>query len=195
MSLKDKEKWDSKYIRKPELLLHRTPSINLVKFIKHCNGKKALDLACGAGKNTIYLAENNFHVDAIDIASVAIDSLNKNLKTKNLSQLVTTKVMDLDDFSQKDMKYNLVLMCNFLDRKLIEKAKKTLQIGGIFLVETYMVDTENEKIYSKKTNLLQKDELKQIFKDYEIIIYYEYDNETFEIYDMKKQLIIAKKIK
>ena len=85
-------------------------------------------------------------------------------------------------------------MCNFLDRTLIEKAKISLNIGGIFLVETYMIDEDNEKKDSDKINLLGKNELKNIFEDYEIITYDEYDNEKHEIYKMKKQLIVAKKL-
>ena len=195
MSLKDKEKWDAKYIKKSQLLLPRDPSINLVKYFKKCSGDKALDLACGAGRNSIFLAKNGFKVDALDIAQIALDALNSELQTKELSHLVDTKLIDLDNFSTADNSYDLILMCNFLDRKLIQKAKQSLSIGGIFIVETYMVDDENEKKDSDKINLLDSAELKEIFSDsYEILFYDEYDNEPHEIYQMKKQVIVAKKI-
>jgi len=35
--------------------------------------KRALDLCCGAGTNTIYLAQKGFVVDAVDISPDAID--------------------------------------------------------------------------------------------------------------------------
>jgi len=194
MSIKDKQKWDAKYIKKSQLLLPRDASINLVNHLDKCVGKRALDLACGAGRNTIYLAKHGFKVDALDIAQIALDALHVELKSQNLSHLVNTKLIDLDKFSEPKNSYDLVLMCNFLDRELIQKAQFSLAKDGVFIVETYMVDEKNEKENSDRNNLLEKNELKDIFADdYEILFYYEYDNEPHEIYQMKKQVIIAKK--
>ena len=194
MSLKDKEKWDAKYLKKPQLLVPRDASVHLQKYIDKVKKGKALDLACGSGRNTLFLAQNGFEVDAQDIAQIALDALNTQLKAENLSNLVDTKLIDLDSFSQTNDNYNLILMCNFLDRKLLEKTKQSLNVGGIFIVETYMFDDKNEKEYSDKKNLLEKNELKDIFyDDYEILFYDEYNNEPHEIYQMKKQVIVAKK--
>jgi len=194
MSIKDKQKWDAKYIKKSQLLLPRDASINLVNHLDKCVGKRALDLACGAGRNTIYLAKHGFKVDALDIAQIALDALHVELKSQNLSHLVNTKLIDLDKFSEPKNSYDLVLMCNFLDRELIQKAQFSLAKDGVFIVETYMVDEKNEKENSDRNNLLEKNELKDIFADdYEILFYDEYDNEPHEIYQMKKQVIIAKK--
>ncbi len=194
MSIKDKQKWDAKYIKKSQLLLPRDASINLVNHLDKCVGKRALDLACGAGRNTIYLAKHGFKVDALDIAQIALDALHVELKSQNLSHLVNTKLIDLDKFSEPKNSYDLVLMCNFLDRELIQKAQFSLAKDGVFIVETYMVDEKNEKENSDRNNLLEKNELKDIFTDdYEILFYDEYDNEPHEIYQMKKQVIIAKK--
>jgi len=194
MSLNDKQKWDAKYIKKSQLLLPRDASINLVNHLGRCSGDRALDLACGAGRNTIYLAKNGFNVDAFDIAQIALNALHVELETQNLSQKVNTKLVDLDKFDIKENAYDLVLMCNFLDRELITKAQQSLSDDGIFIVETYMVDDKNEKENSDRANLLEKNELKDIFADdYEILFYDEYDNEPHEIYQMKKQVIVAKK--
>ena len=196
MSLKDKEKWDTKYIKKSQLLRPRNPSINLVNHLDKCSGKRALDLGCGAGRNTIYLAQNSFSVDALDIAQIALDALHVELEKENLSKKVNIKLSDLDEFEVKENFYDLALMCNFLDRNLIEKVKQSLSINGIFIVETYMIDENNEKKDSNQDYLLKENELKQIFNDgYEILFYDEYDNEPHEIYQMKKQVIVAKKIR
>jgi len=195
MSLQDKQKWDKKYIKKSQLLKPRKPSINLVNHLDKCSGKRALDLGCGAGRNTIYLAQNGFKVDALDIAQIALDALHVELKNENLLEKVNIKLTDLDKFEIQKDSYDLALMCNFLDRELIQKAKHSLSVNGIFIVETYMIDESNEKKDSNQDYLLKEDELKQIFNDgYEILFYDEYDNEPHEIYQMKKQVIVAKKI-
>ena len=196
MALKDKQKWDTKYLQKSQLLNPRKPSINLVNHLDKCVGKRALDLGCGAGRNTIYLAQNGFSVDALDIAQIALDALHVELQKQNLTKYVNTKLSDLDNFEAQKDSYDLALMCNFLDRELIEEVKRTLSVDGIFIVETYMLDENNEKKDSNQNYLLKKDELKQIFNDgFEVLFYDEYDNEVHEIYQMKKQVIVAKKLK
>ena len=192
MSLKDKQKWDEKYLKKPILLNPREASDSLKRFLSTCSGNKALDLACGAGKNTIYLAENSIYVDAVDIAKIAIDKLDTYAKETGLSSFINTIYKDLDEFNLNNDTYDLILMANYLDRDLIHRAKPALHVGGIFIVETYMYDEENEKTKSDPANLLAPGELKDIFSDFEIIYYDEFKNEDYEIYKMKKQLIVAR---
>lgn len=194
MSLQDKQKWDKKYLHKPILLLPRDASVNLQKHMDILSKGKALELACGNGRNTMYLAENGFTVDALDIAQLALDALSIQVKTKKLEDKVNLSCVDLDKYNFKEDNYDLVVMTNFLDRDLVQKAKKALKIGGVFFVETYMLDENNEKENSKETNLLQANELKEIFNDFEILSYDEFDNEKHEIYKMKKQYILAKRI-
>jgi len=194
MSKQDKEKWDQKYINKPQLLKPREASINIQNFIRECHGKKAIDIACGAGRNSIYLAKNGFYVDAIDIAEVALNSLNKYAQDEKLSSFINTLYVDLDNFTPIKDNYDLAIMTNFLDRNFIKKAKNALHVEGIFIVETYMKDENNEKIDSNPSNLLTKNELKDIFTSWDILYYDEFENEQQEIYNMKKQVIVAKKI-
>src|SRR5678810_1193749 len=46
---------------------------------------KALDIACGTGRNAIFLAERGWQVDAIDISPVALTKLDAAAKSENLS--------------------------------------------------------------------------------------------------------------
>ena len=63
MAQKDEIKWNKKYQEIPSLLEEKRPSEKLVQIIKKAKGKKALDIACGAGRNSIYLAINGFDVE------------------------------------------------------------------------------------------------------------------------------------
>ena len=59
-----------------------------------------------------------------------------------------------------------------------------------------MHDEKNNKPNSNPDFLLKKDELKTFFdKSFELIDYEEFDNEKNELYKMKKQAIIIRKIK
>ena len=194
MSIEDKQKWDTKYIKKSQLLKSREASLNLQKYVKESSGKKALDLACGAGRNSIYLAQNGFEVDSIDIAKAALDALESHAKDAEVSKLINPKLIDLDIFKPTSDTYDLALMANFLDRDLINKTKDALKTDALFIVETYMVADDNEKTKSDPDNLLQRNELKDFFSSgWEILFYDEFENEAYEIYNMRKQVIVAKK--
>ncbi len=196
MSIQDKEKWDVKYLKKSQLLRPREASKNLQECIFHCKGTKALDLACGAGRNSVFLAEHGFDVDAIDIAKIAIEALNSEAKNKNLLSKISTHHVDLDTYVIQENIYDIIIMTNYLDRTVLESAKSALKKDGILFVETYMVSDDNEKEQSNPDNLLKNQELKEMLDDsWQILHYDEFKNEDYEIYKMKKQVIVAKKIK
>lgn len=190
MAIEDKEKWNKKYKNTPELLKQREASIKLKSIINQTKGKKALDIACGGGKNSIYLAKNGFNIDAMDISDVALQSIReKAFENINTIQIDLEEKLDL-----KNEYYDLIVQTNFLDRSIIPTLKNSLKKEGFIFIETYMHHEINEKEPSNKSFLLEKDELKEFFKEgFEIIDYDEFDNEDFELYKMKKQSIIAKK--
>ena len=195
MSIKDKEKWDAKYLKKSQLLRPRAASKNLQDYIVYCKGNRALDLACGAGRNAIFLAECGFDVDALDIAEIAIEALNIEAKQKNLLSKINTYQVDLDTYEIKEDIYDIIVMTNFLDRAVLKSSMGALKKDGILFVETYMINDENEKTQSDPNNLLKSQELKEMLNDsWQILHFDEFENEDYEIYKMKKQLIITKKI-
>ena len=190
MAQKDQLKWDKKYTNTPTLLEHREPSSKLVKILNKVDGKEVLDVACGAGKHSVYLAKEGFKVTAIDISTVALKSLEK-----RGYQNITTAHVDLDDYQPKPNSYDLIVKTNFLDRALIPKLSGSLKPNGIFFIETYMEDSSNEKPPSNPDFLLKKEELKQFFDEkFEVIMYEEFDNEPYEIFKMKKQAIAIKRL-
>jgi len=189
MAKEDKTKWDQKYIDNPKLLEDRDPSKKLDSLIKLSCGKQALEIACGSGRNSIYLAKNGFNIDAYDISEIALETLNsKNYNTIN------THLIDLDEFIPKIEHYDLIIQTNFLDRKLIPKLLQSLKKNGLLFIETYMNHPSNTKPNSTPEFLLQKDELKKFVSNNFILVEYdEFDNEPTELYRMKKQSIIIQR--
>lgn len=194
MSQQDRQKWDEKYRKKSELLRPRDASVNIKKFVERSTGAKALDLACGAGRNTIYLAKQGYEVDALDIAAIALEALTVEAHREEVTSLVNAQLSDLDSFSPDSESYELIIMMNFLDRALIERVKEGLKREGLFIVETYMNDLINEKRDSHVENLLKKEELRSIFDEgYDVLFYEEFENEAHELYRMKKQAVVVRK--
>ena len=190
MAIEDKEKWNKKYKNTPELLASRPQSYKLSNVINYAKGLNALDVACGSGRNSIFLANNGFNVTAIDISEVALNSLNEKNNPK-----IKTQLVDLDTHKFDENSYDLIIMTNFLDRKAIPKLVNALKKDGVLFIETYMFHEENEKPPSNPDFLLKEGELKNFFdeKEVEIIEYDEFFNESFELYKMRKQAIAIRK--
>lgn len=190
MSQQDRVKWDKKYTEMEGLLAPRPPSALVSTYAAQSPDKRALDLACGGGRHALYLAEQDFSVDAVDISTVALDAL----RPAADSAAITIIEADLDTFTPQKDTYDLIVKTNYLDRPLIERAKAALKPGGIFIVETYMADPGNEKPDSNPDFLLGKEELLTLFGEgYEILDYQEGWNEPHEKYRMKKQGIAVRK--
>ncbi len=189
MSQEDRKKWDEKYHDKPDLLDVRPPSKFVRNYHDRCEGKQALDLACGSGRHTLFLSEKGFLVDAVDISTVALEKLRE-----KMGDSVTLIEADLDEYTPKQNHYDMIVMTNFLDRDLIARCYDALKDGGVFVIETYMEDDENEKQDSNPDFLLREDELVQVFYNgFKRLAYDEFWNEDFEKYRMKKQAIVVQK--
>lgn len=190
MAQKDKAKWDKKYTEMEGLLERRPPSELVSAHTAEAPGTKALDLACGGGRHSLYLAERGFTVDAVDISTVALAALREKADLEHINLVEA----DLDTFVPEREAYDMIVKTNFLDRDLIGRAKVALKPGGIMVVETYMADEGNEKPDSNPDFLLQKEELKSLFGEgFTVLEYKEFWNEPHEKYRMKKQAIAVRK--
>jgi SAM-dependent methyltransferase len=159
----DKERWNHKYEKFP------MPS-HVSKIVKrhfvHAKVGRALDIASGPGRNAMFLAEQGFNVDAVDISDTALSYLEG---VKN----VRTICADLDTYTL-ETGYDLIVNCNFLDRSLVPQMKQALNGDGVILFETF-VETEGEGYHmpSNPAYHLHVNELLELFRDFEIICYEE----------------------
>ena len=66
------EAWNRRYAG-TELLWSATPNRFLVAEVEGLPPGRALDLACGEGRNAIWLAERGFEVTGVDFSDVALE--------------------------------------------------------------------------------------------------------------------------
>jgi tellurite methyltransferase len=100
----------------------------------------ALDVACGAGRNALYLAERGWRVVAIDGSEVAVNLLSVRAASQQFD--VTARVVDLER-EHLDLPadaYDLVLCCYYLQRDLIPRLKVALRPGGILIMIVHLGD-------------------------------------------------------
>ena len=74
MSDEDRQRWNERY-REGAYQFREHPSAVLLDWQDALAGSTALDLACGRGRNTLYLATLGFDVHAIDVSDIAIQQL------------------------------------------------------------------------------------------------------------------------
>lgn len=134
------------------------------------NKGRALDIACGMGRNTHFMADNGFEVDAVDLSDYA---LSKVRDADNIHKIDT----DLDTYVFEEDAYDLILKTNYLDRNMFPKIIKALKKEGIFIYETF-VKTSTDEGYHNPTNPdfhLDLGEVPRAFSELEIISYVEKD--------------------
>jgi len=185
MAQEDKERWNRKY-KDPQI---PTEPIQLLKdYAQLSPGKKALDIACGLGRHSKYLAEQNFEVDALDISSVAISQL------QGLPNINAIEV-DFDSYQLPKERYDLIVCVYFLERSLFVPMIDALKPNGIILIETFLYDQSNERVPSNPAFLLNEGELEAAFNDRcELLHIKEYDATDYNgLKVMKAQMAARKK--
>ncbi len=108
MAVEDKQKWNKKYQNNP---ISDKPIKLVTDFAKLATGIKALDVACGMGRHSKYLASIGFDVDALDISSLAIDAL------QGIPNINPIEV-DFDTYTLSKNTYDLIVCTFFLKREL-----------------------------------------------------------------------------
>jgi len=96
---------------------------------------RALDVACGDGRNARLLAELGFAVDAIDVSDVAVAALRAAAAERGLP--VTAAVVDLERDGLPDGTWDVVVCVNYLQRDLFAGLQDALTAGGLLLCETF----------------------------------------------------------
>jgi len=156
-------KWDARF-RSETCVLGTDPSRYLVDNINlimsNVPGTKALDIACGEGRNSIYLAKRGFHVAGLDISEVGLEKGRQWMEREGVK--IDFRAANLEQYEFTEQ-YDLILNCNFLLRDLIPKSVEALSPGGIIVFDT-LVDSPFVPNTHKKEYLLQPGELVRIFQ-------------------------------
>lgn len=132
---------------------------------------RALDIACGKGRNAIFLAERGFDVVAADISPAALEEGRRRVAGKTLA--ITWQQTDLELIQLSAGAYDLVVNFNYLQRSLIPQIKAALRPGGSVIFETYLIDQAAIGHPKNPAYLLEHNELLNWFRDFRVLYYRE----------------------
>ena len=127
----------------------RHPSELLREWLPQLPHRSALDLACGSGRNSRYLAECGAKVVGIDISDVAIEQARQ--LSSNLVN-IDFIVADLDAGLTLRRTFDLILMVRFVNTKLLESLPRFLNDGGVIVVEEHLRWHDPAVRYAGPTN-------------------------------------------
>ena len=176
MTDRDRDKWDSRYRKR---LGGTDPSPILKKHWGLASCGNALDIACGNGRNSMFLAAKGFVVDAVDISTVATSHLAG--RNPNINVICA----DLDAWNIPQNRYELIINVRFLDRRLFPLIQNGLKTGGVLIVESFM-DGEMDNY------CLNQNELLRAFLSFRIVYYEEKKTDLSEKFDHTASLVAIK---
>ncbi|RDY28211.1 methyltransferase domain-containing protein [Romboutsia weinsteinii] len=165
----DRDYWNNKYENRDDTLF--APEISLVENIQYLKKGSVLDIACGDGRNALYLIGKGFDVTGIDFSEEALARLYKFADKNNC--LINLKQVDLNNTNAlKDIGIfdNIIINHYKMNKEGLVDLKNHISKNGILFIcgfgEIHKVD-----IKIKETDLIQSDDFDNITDSFDLINY------------------------
>jgi len=145
LSQADRDKWNERY-RGRDCACIGEPNRLLVEWLPRLelgpDRRLAVDVACGTGRNALYLARQGWQVDAVDISDVALGRLAAAAEEEGLP--VTCRRADFEpagplaDSPFEPDRYDLAVMMRYTNLPLMPHIAHALRPGGYLVTEVYL---------------------------------------------------------
>jgi 2-polyprenyl-3-methyl-5-hydroxy-6-metoxy-1,4-benzoquinol methylase len=170
----DRLKWNQRFGSESSYLGERPSpflSREIDRILGIAPGTRALDLACGEGRNSVFLAQQGFLVTALDISDVGLAKAVQRAEEAGVS--VDFQQVDLDEYCFTEQ-FDLIINFNFLLRDLIPEAVRALSQGGLLIIDTIMESPDLLKTHNP-AYFLGRGELQRLCEGFEgeILLYEE----------------------
>ena len=142
MSTAERDKWNERY-RDGAYEGRTHPTALLAEWLPQLARGRALDVACGAGRNALYLAAHGFAVAALDISAVALERGRRAAAERVLD--VEWLCADLDDDVEQALPagpFDLIVWVRYVHRTLMPALVARLAVGGTLLCEQHLATTD-----------------------------------------------------
>ena len=143
---------------------------------------RALDVACGNGRHTLYLASHGFDVEAIDRDAEQLAKLTAAAKQRHLLQ-VTVKQVDLERTTDERPEfppnaYDTIVVCFYLHRPLFPWLIDALKPNGVLVYETFTIENYVRHRHPRRWEFcLAQNELLRLTSSLRVLSYDEGEHE------------------
>jgi tellurite methyltransferase len=189
MPLDEKTSWNKKYSEGPRPSLERSLEPEpffldaFQEFLATRPPGTALDVAGGAGRHALWLAQRGWRVNLLDISEAGValarDNADRMLPPRpgapaSNQPLFTAEVTDLNSHPDLgDGQYDLIVVFLYLQRELFPALIRALKPEGFLIYQTYTAEQSQSSGPSNPKYLLQPDELRHAFRSLRILHYRE----------------------
>lgn len=169
MSKQDREKWNKRYA---ENSYHKNNPVMLVEeWLPKLRVGRALDVACGAGRISLLLAQAGFQVDAIDISHDGLSQARQKAEDQGFD--INWIEHDLDEPYQFDSDYDVIIVMWYVDLALISRLCDCLAPGGYLICEEHLI-TDQQVTGPKNSNFrVASGKLREVISDLDVLLYEE----------------------
>lgn len=173
MDKKKQKKWNQRYLKRDTP--PGSPEPFLINHLDLLKPGSILDLACGDGRNAIYLSQKNFSVTGVDFAQEGLKRLEESAKNHQLR--IPLLCLDLEQAGAlvELESYDNILVNHYKPAEHIWPQIETLlKPEGILLVCTFNIKHAELNGFSRKF-CLEENELVNIFEKLKLL-----HHESFE---------------
>lgn len=145
VSQADRDRWNARYgsgayaeREHPSALLEVwLPKLLAARSSHPASVPRALDVACGAGRNSLWLARQGFAVTGVDISDAALEIAAARAAAQGLT--VDLQALDLEAGLPANLgSYDLIVVMRYLDRALFARLPERLNPGGYIICEVHL---------------------------------------------------------
>ncbi|NLY67933.1 MAG: class I SAM-dependent methyltransferase [Tissierellia bacterium] len=122
--------------------------LDAVQLFKKKGYRKVLDIGCGYGKHSLYLAENGFDVTSIDPNVKVLEWLKEYIEKKSINNISVMRG-DINRLSLEDSSFDAVICTSVLHHQClkqiqnsISEIQRVLRQGGSFLFDVLSIEDD-----------------------------------------------------
>ncbi len=170
MSEADRDKWERRYGER-SYTARTHPTALLEEWLARLPRGQALDLACGTGRNALHLAGSGYRVDAMDIATAALERGAQ--RALELGVEVNWIPVDLDGVELARDRYDLVVVARYVNRILTDALMDSIRDGGYLVYEQHFRSEAEVDGPRNRSFRLGPNELLEMFGALRVLYYRE----------------------
>jgi SAM-dependent methyltransferase len=185
MSDFDRQKWNAKYAAEEA---PREPSHGLVALDRyHPRSGRALDVACGAARHGIWLAQRGLDVTVADISAVALKLALERAAERGVT--IAPLEIDLEQEPFPAGPWNLIVSVCYLQRSIFASYPAALAPGGSLVVIQPTKRNLERHAKPPRDFLLEEGELPRLIQGLEIVHF----EEGWSADDRHDAVVVARK--
>lgn len=161
------EAWDARYRQGDHA--HDPPLAFIANLLPPGEGRRALDLACGAGRHAVLMAERDWRVTAVDWSEAALELM----RSRDSRIEIIRADLEASAFLIQPNHWDLICISFYMQRDLFAAIGQGLRPDGVIAAAFPMVDQRDGVKPMRREFLLAPGELRGSFEDFAIVHYEE----------------------